>query len=91
MLRRFLILIPIAVMVMGTSECAASPPSLGWKPKLYWGDANTQSIVRRDRSSIDQMYCSNPAFNKRVCITDVELRELYKAYQDLINKCEKWK
>ena len=91
MLKKCLTLIVIAMAVLGNSACPGGAPDMGWRPKLYYGDAQSQSIVRKSGSKIHQIYCSNPDFNDRVCITQQELVEAREAYNDLVNRCEKWK
>ena len=91
MRKRYLILTVIAIATMGNTGCPNGAPELKWNPKLYYGDSKSQSLYRQQGDRVHQIYCSNPAFDNRVCVTQKEIVDLQKAYHDLINKCERWK
>lgn len=90
-LKRALILILLAIVVLGNSSCGKAP-DLNWHPKIYVTDHQTESLIRSDdNGNVHIVKCSSPDFSNRVCVTGDEIVSLKEAYIELINKCERWK
>lgn len=66
-------------------------PDLMWKPILYAGDSQTQSIVRQNGEELEIIKTSNPQFDSMLCFDNKEIRKLQDAINQLKDKCQSWK
>lgn len=66
-------------------------PELNWFPKLYSGDSQTQSIVRKNGEELEIIKTSHQYFDDMICTDKKEIRKLQDAINQLRDKCQSWK
>jgi len=54
-------------------SCSSCKDSFNWKPSPYVGDSLNSQIVRGDGSTLS---CSEPRFNKIVCLDEKDISDL---------------
>lgn len=89
-LSKILILIVSAEILMGASGCPTNAPEFNWHPKIYVGDARTQTIIRKEGGKVEQISTANTQFDEMVCMHNSEPRKAQQAYFDVINQCQQW-
>lgn len=85
------ILILSVSLLTGATSCETTGPKLHWKAEPYISDSQTQSIVRKNGDSIDQVMCSSAEFDGRACYKIEELKSLKRELSRIYLQCEKWK
>lgn len=91
-LRNLLILIPIAIISLGISDCSNNgAPEIRWRPEVYVASPENQAIVRRSTGGVLKVIkTDSPEFGDFACFKLEEFEHAKQAYFDIINQCEAW-